>query len=63
MSARYVDASGPSVRHPGGLCVGAFHPDVVGPCTQGPHLVYAWDGKRIHPEYAVATLQTGGQGD
>ena len=29
----------PSVRDPGGLCIGAFHPDVVGPCTQGPHLV------------------------
>lgn len=52
----------PSVRDPGGLCIGAFHPDVVGPCTQGPHLVYAWDGKRIHPEYAVATLQTSGAG-
>lgn len=46
----------PSVRDPGGLCVGAFHPDVVGPCRQGPHLVYAWDGTRILPEYAVATL-------
>jgi hypothetical protein len=45
----------PSVRHPGGMCVGAFHPDVVGPCTQGPHLIYTWDGRRMRPEYLVAS--------
>ena len=49
----------PSVRHAGGECIGAFHPDVVGPCTQAQHLVYAWDGMRILPEYAVATLAGG----
>lgn len=47
----------PSVRHAGGECVGLFHPDLAGPCTQAQHLVYAWDGKRVLPEYAVATLQ------
>lgn len=45
----------PSVRHEGGECVGVFHPDVVAPCVQARHLVYYWDGKRILPEYAIAT--------
>ena len=50
----------PSVRHAGGECIGAFHPDVVGPCTQGPHLIYTWDGWRVLPDYLVATAQGGG---
>jgi hypothetical protein len=50
----------PSVRDAGGLCVGVFHPDRVGPCIQASHLIYAWDGKRIRPEYAVATMHVPG---
>jgi hypothetical protein len=46
----------PSVRHAGGQCVGVFYPDLVSACVQGPHLIYAWDGRRIQAEYAVATL-------
>jgi hypothetical protein len=37
----------PSVRQPGGSCIGAFHPDVVGLPTQGRHLAYHWDGRRV----------------
>jgi hypothetical protein len=46
----------PSVRHAGGECVGLFYPDLTGPCVQAQHLVYAWDGQRILPEYTIATL-------
>ena len=49
----------PSVRHAGGQCVGVFWPDVVGACVQAQHLVYAWDGTRMLPDYAVATLHGG----
>lgn len=37
----------PSVRHPSGTCVAAFHPDVVTPPAQGDHYRYYWDGSRI----------------
>lgn len=37
----------PSVRRPGGACVGAFRPRAVGLPTQGRHLQYHWDGARI----------------
>lgn len=37
----------PSVRDPGGECVGAFWPDVVGLPVQGRHLGYHFDGDRI----------------
>ena len=37
----------PSVRHPGGECVGAFWPDVPGIPVQERHLQYHWDGKRV----------------
>lgn len=50
----------PSVRHPGGECVGVFHPDRAKPCVQAQHLIYSWDGRRIQADYAVATLQTRG---
>lgn len=46
----------PSVRDAGGTCVGVFYPDLVGPCVQASHLIYTWDGLRIRPEYAVATM-------
>lgn len=36
-----------SVRAPGGTCLAAFHPDVLSPVRQGPHLQYHWDGKTI----------------
>ncbi|GAB2499982.1 RES family NAD+ phosphorylase [Arenimonas alkanexedens] len=37
----------PSVRQPGGECVGIFYPDRVGACVQARHLVYRWDGARL----------------
>jgi len=36
-----------SVRKTGGQCVAAFWPDCVGPCTQGKHYEYHWDGAAI----------------
>lgn len=37
----------PSVRHPGGECVGLFYPDSASNPMQGRHLDYHWDGKRV----------------
>ncbi len=37
----------PSVRRPGGDCVGLFHPDQAGRAVQGRHLDYHWDGARV----------------
>jgi RES domain len=37
----------PSVRRPGGQCVGAFRPKAVGRPIQARHLQYFWDGGRI----------------
>jgi len=37
----------PSVRCPGGDCLAAFWPDVVGIPTPGRHLAYHWDGTRV----------------
>lgn len=37
----------PSVRRPGGQCVGAFRPKAVGRPIQARHLQYRWDGARI----------------
>lgn len=51
--AREVIAAGgdgiiyPSVRNPGGECVAAFYPDVVGIPIQGRHFSYHWDGERV----------------
>lgn len=36
-----------SVRDVGGHCIGVFRPRAVGPCTQGRHLIYRWNGARI----------------
>lgn len=36
-----------SARKTGGQCVAAFWPDCVGPCTQGKHYEYHWDGLGI----------------
>lgn len=37
----------PSVRHPGGECVGLFHPDLGGNVVQSRHLDYHWNGERV----------------
>jgi hypothetical protein len=36
-----------SVRDPGGECVAIFWPDRVGPCTQGAHYAFVWNGAKI----------------
>ena len=51
--ARSLRASGsngvvyPSVRDPGGSCLAAFWPDVIGIPVQGPHLALHFDGATI----------------
>jgi hypothetical protein len=37
----------PSVRNPGGRCLGLFYPDLAGPPAQGRHLDYHWNGERV----------------
>ena len=37
----------PSVRQPGGQCLGAFRPRAVGIPHQERHLKYRWNGKRV----------------
>ena len=37
----------PSIRHPGGECVGLFHPDCASAPVQGRHLDYHWDGEHV----------------
>jgi hypothetical protein len=37
----------PSVRQPGGECVGLFYPDRASHPTQGRHLDYHWDGSKV----------------
>lgn len=37
----------PSIRHPGGECVGLFYPDCALDPVQGRHLDYHWDGERV----------------
>lgn len=37
----------PSVRQPGGECVGVFRPRAVAPVTQGAHFEFIWDGEAI----------------
>ena len=37
----------PSIRDPGGECVGLFYPDGAGNPVQGRHLDYHWDGMRV----------------
>jgi hypothetical protein len=37
----------PSVRLPGGECVGLFHPNCASRPTQGRHLDYHWNGKAV----------------
>jgi hypothetical protein len=47
----------PSVRQPGGECVGLFYPDRVSLPTQGRHLDYHWDGIRVDLYRDVAARQ------
>jgi hypothetical protein len=37
----------PSVRRPGGSCIGAFRPRAVGLPRQERHLKYRWNGERV----------------
>jgi RES domain-containing protein len=37
----------PSVRRPGGQCLGLFYPDCASPPVQGRHLDYHWNGARV----------------
>ncbi|MBV8578069.1 MAG: RES family NAD+ phosphorylase [Acetobacteraceae bacterium] len=37
----------PSVRKPGGHCVGLFYPDLASLPIQGRHLDYHWNGSRV----------------
>lgn len=37
----------PSVRSPGGECVGLFYPDLASSPTQARHLDYHWNGVRV----------------
>jgi hypothetical protein len=47
----------PSVRHPGGRCVAAFRPRVVGVPVQNRHLKFHYDGRRVarYFDYASET--------
>lgn len=45
----------PSVRHPNGLCVAAFWPDVVGVPRQERHLQYEWDGVAVQRYFDFST--------
>jgi hypothetical protein len=47
---RAADSDGiayPSVRDPGGECVGLFYPDLAHDVVQGRHLDYHWNGERV----------------
>ena len=37
----------PSVRNPGGECVGLFYPDLASSPIQARHLDYHWNGARV----------------
>lgn len=37
----------PSVRHPGGTCIAAFWPDVIGIPAQGRHFAYHFNGEYV----------------
>jgi len=37
----------PSIRFPGGECIGLFYPDCASAPVQGRHLDYHWDGARV----------------
>ncbi len=37
----------PSVRHPGGECIGAFWPNVLSKFAEGNRIALQWDGRKI----------------
>ena len=45
----------PSVRAPGGECIGAFWPDVLPIPVQGDHFEFHWDGLRVDRVRNLAT--------
>lgn len=47
----------PSVRDPGGECVGAFRPRAVGIPVQSRHLEYHWNGQRIDKYFDYVTQE------
>lgn len=47
----------PSVRQPGGECVGLFYPDRASLSVQGRHLDYHWDGAKVDLYRDGATKQ------
>ena len=47
----------PSVRYPGGSCIGALWPDVVGIPAQADHYAYHWNGEVVDYIKNLATGQ------
>lgn len=47
----------PSVRNPGGACIGAFRPKAVGIPVQTRHLEYHWNGVRIDKYFDFETKE------
>ncbi len=47
-----------SVRHDGGLCAAVFRPRVLGPCRQGAHYAFHYDGKNIVAIDELSTVWT-----
>lgn len=45
----------PSVRHAGGICLGAFRPRAVRPPAQERHIRYHYDGSRVSAWFDYAT--------
>ena len=48
----------PSVRHPGGFCIGAFRPRALGRARVSGHYTLHWDGERITHWYEKRGLRT-----
>lgn len=48
----------PSVRHANGLCMAIFRPPALSIPTQGCHLRYIWDGKRISEVYKEIAIKS-----
>lgn len=48
-----------SARRAGGECAAVFYPDLLAPCTQGPHLLYRWDGQRIAQVLEISEWRRG----
>ncbi len=48
----------PSVRHPGGVCVGIFRPRMLDGARSGKHIGLHWDGQRITHWYEKRGLHS-----